>query len=320
MRHQYAVWKWAADCLQQQSGLVILYVTESSGSSPGRRGFVMAVNAAGELKGSIGGGIMEHKFAELARKRLTRADGPTLYRQVHDKSAAANQSGMICSGSQTICLSFLQPQHLPAIQSLLNAIDTQLTGTMTLLPGDLAFEPGTAKNTGLTKESDYSWKYCEVVEPESRLYIIGSGHCALALSQVMERLAFTQFLFDDRPGLATFMANTFVNEKAVIEGYAEIASLIEPGPNSFITIMTQGYRTDYLALQALLPLQVKYLGVLGSKRKIEKMFADLVAEGTSPQELKKIYAPIGLAIHSQTPEEIAVSIAAQIIQVRNSSR
>ena len=83
--------------------------------------------------------------------------------------------------------------------------------------------------------------------------------------------------------------------------------------------MTFGYRTDDIALKALLNKEFKYIGVLGSKNKMEKLFDDYRSEGISESVLKRIHTPIGLDIKSQTPEEIAVSIAAEIIKVKNSS-
>jgi xanthine dehydrogenase accessory factor len=97
-----------------------------------------------------------------------------------------------------------------------------------------------------------------------------------------------------------------------------LRELIPSGPHHFVVIMTVGYRTDDIAIRALWDKQFRYFGVLGSQSKIEKMFADYRAEGIPDEKLKAIHAPVGLAIHSQTPEEIAVSIAAEIIQIKNS--
>jgi xanthine dehydrogenase accessory factor len=83
--------------------------------------------------------------------------------------------------------------------------------------------------------------------------------------------------------------------------------------------MTFGYRTDDIALRALINKKFRYLGVLGSKAKIAKMFSDYKAEGWSEERLSQIHAPIGINIKSQTPEEIAVSIAAEIIKVKNNA-
>src|SRR5213075_135430 len=99
MNKQLLPWRLIADSLQQHIPVMLLYVLESSGSSPGRQGFFMAVNANGEMEGSIGGGMMEHKFVEMARERLKNIEQGTrnnkqgsIRKQVHDKSAAKDQS------------------------------------------------------------------------------------------------------------------------------------------------------------------------------------------------------------------------------------
>ena len=81
--------------------------------------------------------------------------------------------------------------------------------------------------------------------------------------------------------------------------------------------MTVGYRTDDIVVRALLEKSFAYFGVLGSKKKIEKLFSDYIAEGISKDLLQNIHAPVGMAINSRTPEEIAISIAAEIIQAKN---
>src|SRR5580692_9371479 len=105
MNKQLQIWQFIATNLQHQIPVMLLYVVESKGSSPGRQGFFMAVNASGEMEGSIGGGIMEHKFTELAREKLQQQEAAlSIRRQVHDKEAPRDQSGMICSGEQTLLL------------------------------------------------------------------------------------------------------------------------------------------------------------------------------------------------------------------------
>jgi xanthine dehydrogenase accessory factor len=81
--------------------------------------------------------------------------------------------------------------------------------------------------------------------------------------------------------------------------------------------MTFGYRTDDIALKALLGKEFKYIGLLGSKKKIEKMFEDYRKDKVKEEWLQPIHTPIGLPIKSQTPEEIAISIAAEIIRIKN---
>src|SRR5678815_5638858 len=105
MPNAIRVWKQISKCLAEHIPVMLLYVLESKGSSPGRQGFFMAVNAKGDMEGSIGGGMMEHKFVEMAIEKLRVQHLEFgVRKQIHDKTAPKEQSGMICSGEQTILL------------------------------------------------------------------------------------------------------------------------------------------------------------------------------------------------------------------------
>lgn len=319
MHKQLPTWQLIQSSLQQKVEVMLLYVLESKGSSPGRQGFMMAVNANGEMDGSLGGGIMEHKFVELVKSKLKQSAGEiSIHHQLHDKQAAKNQSGMICSGEQTIFLYTVQLKDGDPINSLIQSLQQNKNGILQLSAKGISFSeniPERDYSFKLKTETDFT--YLEKTGYKNQLYIIGGGHCALALSKLMSGMDFYIHLFDDRNGLNTVAQNNFVHAKKRVDDYAELTDLIEPGKNIYVVIMTVGYRTDMIALKALLGKVFKYLGVLGSKRKIEKMFNDLQAEGVLPEVLDTIHAPIGLSIKSETTEEIAVSIAAEIIALKN---
>jgi xanthine dehydrogenase accessory factor len=322
MKKQLIIWQLIDKSLQQQVPVLLLYVLQSEGSSPGRQGFFMAVNANGETAGSIGGGIMEHKFVEMARQRL-QAQSTTepihLKKQFHNKSAAANQSGMICSGEQTILLYQVLPKDITTVQHIITSLQQYGNGTLQLSPDGLQFSsqaPDTDHYFLMSAEND--WLYREKTGYKNHLYIIGAGHCGLALSQMMCEMDFFIHLYDDRPDVKTLVDNSYAHEKKIISDYNQLREHIPSGSNIYVVVMTVGYRTDDMAIRALWDRPFRYFGVLGSKSKIEKMFADYEAEGIPSEKLQVIHAPVGLAIHSQTPEEIAVSIAAEIIQEKNS--
>lgn len=299
---------------------MLLYVVQSQGSSPGRQGFAMSVDVHGTMQGSIGGGIMEHKLVQLAREKLTQlALSSSLHRQIHNKKAPQDQSGMICSGEQTVLLYPVRTTDTPAIQQLLTGLQQEQTGTLTLAPGGISFEANKlpAQDYLFRQESENEWLYQEKIGYKNHLHIIGSGHCALALSQLLRPLDFCLHLYEDRPQLNTFLANNYVHNKTQVAGYAELQTLIPEGENQYVVIMTFGYRTDDVAVRALLSKRLRFLGLLGSQKKIEKMLNDYQAEGIPPEQLQRLYAPVGLPINSQTPEEIAISIAAQLIAVKN---
>jgi xanthine dehydrogenase accessory factor len=130
----------------------------------------------------------------------------------------------------------------------------------------------------------------------------------------MSGMDFHITLFDDRHELNTMMQNTFVHEKHLLVDYTALSALIQPGENTYVVIMTVGYRTDAIALKSLQDKYFAYLGILGSK---SKMFEQCIAGGAGQSWINKIFAPVGIPIKSQTPEEIAVSIAAEMIRVKN---
>ena len=319
MSKQLLTWKWIAQNLEQQVGVMLLYVLESSGSSPGRQGFFMGVNAEGQMEGSVGGGIMEHKFVEMAKSKLKDGRPESgVRRQVHDKSAAKDQSGMICSGEQTVLLYTLQENEAVIIQRLIVSLKNHKNGTLALSPRGIQFnEAVPLTDFEFTYHSDKDWLYKEKTGYKNSLFIIGGGHCALALSRIMQPMDFYTRMYDDRKELKTMVENEWVHEKHLLNDYGELNRLVARGNNQYLVIMTFGYRTDDRALRAVLDKPFNYLAVLGSRNKMEKLFRDYREEGIAEDNLQRIHTPAGLAIKSQTPEEIAVSIAAEIIKVKN---
>lgn len=314
-----SLWRFALSSLQRQIPVLLLYVVESKGSSPGRHGFFMVVNAAGGKEGSVGGGIMEHKFTEMAKEQL-RQNIPviSLRRQIHDKEVAKDQSGMICSGEQTILIYSLRPTDTVALQQLLTSLEQNRNGLLRFSPRGMDFSPQPPeKDFFFQRSSDQEWIYEERTGYRSRLFIIGGGHVALAFSRLMQTMDFYITVFDDRSGLDSFNRNEYVHEKRLVGDYEELNGLITGGEEVYVVVMTQGYRTDDRAIRALLQKNFRYFGILGSKAKVEKLLAVLRSEGIGEDRLEKLRAPAGLAIHSQTPEEIAVSIAAEIIRGKN---
>lgn len=316
-----ASWRFIQNSLEKGLAVMLLYVVDSQGSSPGRQGFMMALNSSLEMCGSIGGGIMEHKWVELAKEKLRQAEAISYLRtQIHNKTAPLNQSGMICSGEQTIFIYRITEKDHAPIQNIISCLESEKNGALHLSPQGIHFEetlPETPFSFHRTHETD--WQYTEKLLRSHTLFIIGAGHCALALSNLMRSLDFYIYVLDDRKDLNTFLQNQTAHQKIIVPDYGVIGDYVPAGADHYVVIMTLGYRTDAMVLRALIHRDYAYLGMLGSKAKTQKLFAELEQEGVSPGKLAGIYAPIGMDIHSQTPEEIAVSIAGEIIRVKNSS-
>ncbi len=305
------VWKFILDKISATQQVMLLYVLDSEGSSPGRQEFKMAVATDGTFYGTIGGGIMEHKLVEKAKSMLQQNERSVLLmRQHHDKEHTNNQSGMICSGSQLNAFIPLAIADQPTIEKIISAEKKYIQ----LSPKGLQLADEAA--TGLQYKTDNDWLYTEAINQQPVIHIIGGGHVALALSELMIFLGFYIKLYDDRPELNTIAANSFAHEKHIVN-YDSIASHFSDVENDYAVIMTIGYRTDKTVLKQLIDRSIFYLGLLGSDHKIKMLLHELEAEGHSSQALKNIHTPIGINIFSKTTKEIAVSIAAEIIREKN---
>lgn len=323
MKKQIATWRLIEQSLGNDIPVMLLYVLESKGSSPGRQGFFMAVNANEKMEGSVGGGIMEHKFVELAKEQLQTTNHQlqtSIKKQVHDKSATKDQSGMICSGEQRILLYRVTKEEQPVIRKIISTLDQHKNAELILSPAGISFSEATPSvDFSFVMNSESDWLYKEKIGYKNQLFIIGGGHCALAFSKLMGGMDFYIRICDERKNLKTMLENEYAHERFEIDDYGQLKEMISAGKNHYVVIMTFGYRTDDIALRALLGKEFRYLGMLGSKKKIEKLFEDLRAEHIPDEIIQNIYSPIGINIKSETPEEIAISIAAEIIRVKNMS-
>ena len=311
------MWQHAAAHLRAGRPVTLLCVLSSHGSSPGRQGFKMSVAPDGTA-GSIGGGIMEHKFVDLARAKLREADPDIVLRpQIHRREAPTDRSGMICSGEQVVLLFPLRASDLPAVEACVAALEQLSASSFQLSAAGLAVGLAAADTPNFAYHEGANWYYEERLGFRDQVTIVGGGHVALALSRVLATLDFELTVLDDRPGLNTLEQNPYAHHKRTVR-YETLAQEIPAGPSRFIIIMTFGYRPDEVALRQLLSHDVKYLGLMGSKAKVAELLASMRAAGFSEEQLARVHAPIGLPIQSRTPEEIAVSVAAELIRVRNS--
>jgi len=158
--------------------------------------------------------------------------------------------------------------------------------------------------------------YIEPVTAAPHIIILGAGHVGKALITVGKVLGFTVTVVDDREEYAN-RANMPQADNIVVVDFLNVFSKVVVKKSSYIVIATRGHDHDFDALKAALHTDAEYIGLLGSKRKRSLVLKNLEAEGFSQDDIKRIIIPVGLPIGSVTPEEIAISIMAQIIQMRN---
>jgi len=312
------LWKFIHTKLSQDKTVYLMTVIQHKGSSPGRQGFKMAVADDSEISGSIGGGVMEFNLVELCKELLlAKTSMPFIKHQIH-KGTIVDGSGMICSGEQTVIFYSLNKSKLSTIESILTGYAENKSGILSIHPEDFTFKMDDVLSTtyNYMHTSESNWSYHEFLNKKDILYIVGGGHVGLATSKLLKQLGFYIIVFDDRTHLNTFEENSYADEKSIID-YNDVSESIPESSSAYVAIMTNKYTDDKLALSKLINKEYKFIGVLGSKAKLKLMFKVLLKEGVTQNQLDKVHAPIGLHIYSQTPEEIAVSIAAQIILIKN---
>ena len=312
------LWNFINKKLCESKKIMLLVVISSKGSSPGRQGFKMAVCEDGDLEGSVGGGVMEFDIVELGKVMLElNKPGPVLKRQIHNTNGGEDESGMICSGEQTIILCQLNETHKELTSRLINDLLNNKPGVINLSNKGLSYSVEENANNNIVAEinSEFDWKYQELIGHKNRVCIIGAGHVGLALSKLMKDLDFIVEIFDDRKDLNTLKENQYAHKKHIVD-YDKIDKVLPQGESVYVVIMTFGHKSDQDVLASLIGKNYKYLGLMGSKAKVVKLYENI---GYNPDEKNapKVFSPIGISIKSKTPMEIAVSIAAEIISIKN---
>jgi xanthine dehydrogenase accessory factor len=160
--------------------------------------------------------------------------------------------------------------------------------------------------------------FLDVIMPCDRLLIVGAGHCGRALARAASALGLSIVVADDRAEYACPEAFTFPGVEPPIVLPADYSGLPAPDSATYVAIMTRDHAADEAALRQVVCSPAAFVGMIGSRRKRDQVFARLRATGVPEDALARVHCPIGLEIGAETPEEIAISILAQIIQERAS--
>lgn len=323
-------------------------VVEAKGSTPQKPGSKLVVLPDLRNIGTLGGGCVE---AEARREAigLMQSGGRKLFQFQLDDDYGWDD-GLICGGQMHIFVDVPQTSEeaslfrsaeklLAADTAILLAtvvesnVQPSLVGNKLIVTdqgetfGSLGAEPLQALVLESASEHLRGTQpellvhtlgsvFVEPVHPEPTLLIAGAGHIGQALCKLGAMIGFRVVVVDDRSG---FASEERLPDAAEIH-IGDIADTLANLPINSMTyavIVTRGHRHDEEALYSVLDSGARYIGMIGSRRKVKLIFDDLLERGVSPESLERVHSPIGLDIHSQTVPEIAVSIAAQLILVRN---
>lgn len=324
MINLHNIWSFIFQKFESNQSIVLFIVVKAQGSTPGRLGFKMVIAQDNSQFGTIGGGVMELNFLKKAHELLDKnKTGFTLKVQVHHAYAPKEQqSGLICSGEEWIIYGVLPPsqQNKSLCQEIQNQSEKsrklQITpSTINVITSNDPVKEENRYDFYFTSDSD--WQFEEDINYKNILYIFGSGHVGLAMSKIFSMLDFYVITVDNRKNVETLKDNSFANE-IITDDYSNAGKYIKEGNSTYITVVTTSMVTDVEVLTACIHKNVKYIGVMGSKSKKHEIYSRLRDKGISEKLLNKIQCPIGIkGLKSNTAEEIAISVAAQVIMIKN---
>jgi xanthine dehydrogenase accessory factor len=326
------------DRLARKESLVLVTIVAGSGSTPRGPGAKMLVGREGRIRGTIGGAIPEYLAIETGKTLITKRESALREYILHPNEAA--DLGAKCGGELEVYFQYLDagdPHLLPVIDAGLRCFSsgepswlmTRTDGgaaALAVVEGDrIAAQSGAVpadlgpflRSAGVwRREGDEAW-FAEPLVPAGFVYVFGGGHVAQELVPLLSHLGFRCIVFDDREEFTR--RELFPGAEDVVRGdFQNIAACITIGPRDYVVVVTRGHVSDYDAEAFALGTPARYIGVIGSRTKLAFVSDKLRARGFTGEDLnaERVHAPIGMDIQSETPAEIAVSIAGELILTR----
>lgn len=311
--------------IEKGERVVLCTILASSGSSPRGAGTRMAVFENGRTIGTVGGGKVELLAVQDAMEVLTT--GNTHMRSFCLAPDQVASIGMICGGNVTIYYQLLTAAELPVLYQMREALQTDANSWLYLKIKDgvvehfaiygeeeAAKQPEVFTSRAVLQQEEIVL-YAEPLMRAGRVYVFGGGHVGQALVPVLANVGFRVTLFDNRRELAD-RAHFPSADQVILGDYNDIYAQVKLTENDYVVIMTPGHQGDYALLEQVLRTKTKYVGCIGSRHKIARTQQLLREAGISEEAIASVHAPIGLPIAAETPAEIAISIAAEMIQCR----
>jgi xanthine dehydrogenase accessory factor len=348
------VFRAALEELKSGRQAVVASVVKTAGSTPQKPGAKLLVRADGSGVGTLGGGCVEGDIWFAAKQLMKRGGGAEMRDYVLNEDLAA-RDGLICGGTMYFLIDPLKAgsarQYEAFAREVLQAYQggrpVAIVNLLVPPAGSTGIQVGTkllvredgsrdgslglralddeaarrARDLMALGKTDYVTSatgaeyFIEAYTTPPTLVLAGGGHVSRAIASIAKTVGFRLFIVDDRPEFANKERFPEAEELRVGD-YAETIKSLPVNPNSFIVVATRGHRYDDSALAAALETPASYIGLLGSRRKTVLIYEELRRRGVPVERLKQVHAPIGLDIGGRTPEEIALSIMAEILMFR----
>lgn len=328
------VYKAIVNYLKEGRTGCIATIVKKIGSSPREEGTVMFVGEDGALFGTIGGGSLEKEVKEQAMEIIKERKPKTFGYRMDARSV--EEEGMLCGGNVEVLLEPVLSGHLELYEGVKESLLQRKGGIFYVRFGRSGYMKSFIGKEGLLlgdnineDEKSYLMGNLEIRKPillndwsaliplqiRSVLYIFGAGHVSRHLTFLANLVDFAVTVIDDSEEFAK--RDNFPDAEAVLAlPFGESFRILNFTGDEYVVIVTRGHKSDALCLEEVLKRPFRYVGMIGSKRKVNTVFEYLKGKGYDEQLLRKVHAPIGIQINSQTPQEVAVSIVAELIKER----
>lgn len=315
--------------LEKSHDLILVSIVSQEGSSPRGLGAQMLVGEGGRILGTVGGGSVEmhceQRALELLKKKQSDEKAFSLTKNDRD------DIGMVCGGDITVWFQYIDaslPLWSELAGKLLKLLADHQGGWLALhtdgtLPGLLDADGGLvcgmlSEDIGTPSRGVYMRTGHSFLMPlpvRDRVVIFGGGHCAQALVPILSRVGFRVTVMDNRPEFADSCLFPEA-EKVVYGDYTKISDYLQLSASDYVIVMTNGHGHDLDVQLQVLTNPPAYVGVIGSKSKRAFIDQRLREAGIPDETIRKVHSPIGIKIKAVTPEEIAISIAGELIYER----
>ncbi|MGC8659279.1 MAG: XdhC family aldehyde oxidoreductase maturation factor [Desulfomonilaceae bacterium] len=346
-----SIWDAIVRQFEEKRNFVLATILDVQGSSPREVGAKALILDNGDVLGTIGGGLFEANVRESALVALKNRTSSRLNFAFYGNDAESDQ--MICGGSVDVLMEFFHPEaqtknqiYAKLANSLHERVSTFLIKPITLELGqstESELEYLCIDETGNRLGTFEGYESClksipprrllkpaqliypeefnapvlvEWIYPRGVTYIFGAGHVGACVSHLASYADFRVVAIDDRDDYANGH-NLPDADDVLVTPFEKAFRGLPIDRNSYVVIVTRGHAHDKVVLAQALRTDATYIGMIGSRRKIKLIYDSLISEGFTQKDIDRVHAPIGLPIGGETPQEIAISIVAEMIQERS---
>lgn len=347
----FQIYDIASELIDKRESFVLATILHKNGSAPRRRGSKMIIKNDFSIIGTIGGGLFEALTVKLSKEVF--GNKRTIIKNLDLSTEGGGSLEIVCGGELKVLMEYVDAENNNIAEIYKQSSNLRKQGINFSIVTKIESKDEILHNSckWICTETDFYGEESDIVQPVFQkirenfkevtmqvfmannekylvepvlncetIYLFGAGHVSQKLAEIMKMLDFKVVVLDDRREFANKERFKTADKIIILSAFDDILKHIEINDQSYVVIITRGHAYDKDILAQALETDAKYIGMIGSKTKRSFIYSQLKDEGYTQKELDRVFCPIGLEISAQTPEEIAISIAAELIKIRRCSK